>query len=165
MAAEQIALPTLDGPALVAGPIFLSFELQGKPGHKARHRSRIVFPRSGKPFIHNYPDPDTAAYEKVLAEYASLLMRRRVPTERPVALIVHAFLPIPKSWTNRDYAAAVAGAILPTGRPDGDNYLKIVDALNGVVWVDDSQVVDARVIKQYSERPALRVEVREFVVP
>lgn len=181
MGAEQGILPTLDGPALVVGPVFLCFELEGKPGHKARHRSRLVIPKDAwtgygpgayisktgikKLFIQQYPDPDTEAYEKVIAEYAGLLMRRKPPTEKPVALLVHSFRSIPASWSNRDHAAAVIGGILPTSRPDWDNYGKITDALNGIVWNDDSQVVDGRVIKRYSERPGLRIEIREYVLP
>ncbi len=152
--------------ALVPGPIFLAFEIEGKPGHKGRHRSRIVFPKTGKPFIHNYPDPATEAYETMVKEYAGLLMRRRPPTPNPVCLVVHAFREIPVSWSAREREAALVGAILPTSRPDGDNHLKAAqDALNKIVWLDDSQVVDGRCIKLYSDRPALRIEVREMIEP
>jgi Holliday junction resolvase RusA-like endonuclease len=161
--AEQLALPKLGPAPLVVGPVFLAFELRGKPGHKGRHRSRIVFPKVGKAFIHNYPDPETEAYEKTLGEAANLFMRGKEPTDNPVALLVHAFLAVPASWSNRDREAALAGAIRPTSRPDWDNYGKITDALNKIVWNDDSQVVDGRCIKQYSTEPALRIEVREFI--
>lgn len=178
---EQIALPTLEWPALVAGPVFITFELGGKPGHKARHRSRLVIPREAwthtqtasmilkkdiaKLFIQQYPDPDTEAYEKTLAEAAGLFMRGRVPTENPVALLVHSFREIPMSWSKTDKAKALAGAIRPTPRPDWDNYGKITDAFNGIVWKDDSQVVDGRSLKYYSDHPALRIEVRELLPP
>lgn len=162
----QPALPTMDWPALVAGPVFLCFELEGKPGHKGRHRSRMVFPKDGrKPFIHEYPDPDTEAYEKVLAELAALHMRRRPPTELPVALLVHSFRKVPVSWSRVDQEKALAGAIRPVSKPDWDNHAKVTDALNGIVWRDDSQVVDGRSLKYYSDRPALRVEVREMILP
>jgi Holliday junction resolvase RusA-like endonuclease len=114
--------------------------------------------------VHHYADAETEAYEAVLGELAALHMRRRAPTDKPVALLVHAFLRVPESWTMREREAALAGAILPTSRPDGDNFLKCAsDSLNKIVWVDDSQVVDARVIKRYDSSPALRIEVREFV--
>ena len=167
---------------LVVGPVFVCFELRGKPGHKGRHRSRIMIPkeawshdgRGGKwineagakrIFVLHHPDPETEKYEAVLREAAGLFMRRKSPTERPVALLVHAFREVPASWSKKDRRAALAGAILPTPKPDADNYAKIVDALNGVVWKDDSQVCDSRVIKRYSDQPALRIEVREFVTP
>lgn len=178
---DQPTLPTLEWPALVAGPVFLVFELNGPPGHKARHRSRLVIPKDvwvhtqrssfipkeniKRIFIQQYPDPDTEAYEKTLAEAAGLFMRGRPPTENPVSLLVHSFRPIPASWSKANKAKAAAGAILPTSRPDWDNYGKITDALNEIVWKDDSQVVDGRCIKRYSDEPALRIEVREFVLP
>lgn len=148
----------------MAGPVFLCFELGGKPPHKARHRSRIGY-KDGKPFVMQYPDPETAANEAILAEYAALEMRGRPPTDKPVALLVHVYRPIPESWSKVDKAKALANAILPTSKPDWDNYGKITDAFKGVVWNDDSQVVDGRVIKLYSDDPALRIEVREFVAP
>ncbi len=176
---EQGILPTLDGPVLAAGPVFVCFELEGHPGHKARHRSRIVIPKDAwtwfqgtavitkdsvrKLFIQNYPDPNTAAYEETLGYAGRLFMKSKPPTSNPVALMVHVFKAIPPSWTKRDQRAALMGGILPTGRPDWDNFGKITDALNGIVWLDDSQVVDGRVIKRYSDRPGLRIEVREFI--
>lgn len=178
---EQLPPPSLQWPALVAGPIFVEFELGGKPGHKGRHRSRLIIPKEAwthtqstscilkqnvsKIFISQYPDPETEKYEKVLAEAAGLFMRGRAPTENPVKLLVHSFRPIPASWSKRDKEKAEARALLPTSRPDWDNYGKITDALNGIVWNDDSQVCDGRVIKHYSTEPALRIEVREFIEP
>lgn len=171
-----------DGPAaLVAGPVFVQFELEGKPGHKGRHRSRIVVPKEAwstdgrvkwlnqaavkSLWIQNYPDEQTEAYERVLREAAGLFMRRKLPTERPVAFLMHVFREVPISWSKKDRRAALAGAILPTSKPDDDNHLKLRDALNGIVWKDDSQCCDSRVIKRYSDRPGLRVEVREFLEP
>jgi Holliday junction resolvase RusA-like endonuclease len=160
-------LPVFEAPVLKPGPVFLCFEIQGEPHAKQRHRSRIIFPTDPrkKAFIHNYPHPETEAYEKMLKEYAALLMRKREPTLNPVALLVHAFRRVPESWSAKDKRAALMGGIVPTARPDGDNYLKAAqDALNGIVYRDDSQIVDARVIKRFNERPAMRIEVREFLI-
>lgn len=169
-------------PALVVGPVFIEFEIQGKPGYKGRHRSRLVIPKDAwtgfganafifktdvkKLFIQHYADTDTAQYEAMIAEYAGILMRRRPPSERPLALLVYAFIPIPKSWSAKDRADALFGGIMPVSRPDHDNYLKVAsDAMNKIVFKDDSQVVDGRCIKQYSENPALWIQVREFIEP
>ena len=164
---DQAFLPSLDWPALIPGPVFLQFELDGEPGHKGRPRARIVSPRDGRPsFIHFYAEPATAAYEKTLSEYVGLLMRHREPTLQPVALLIHAYLKVPKSWGPTDRAKAFAGNIRPGSKPDFDNFAKsCCDAMNGIVWRDDAQVVDGRCIKLYSARPALRVEVREFITP
>jgi Holliday junction resolvase RusA-like endonuclease len=149
---------------LVAAPdVFLCFELLGAPHAKGRHRSRVVVPKVGKPFVHNYSDPETERYEGDLRQAAMLHMRGRKPAYGPLALLVHAFIRVPESWSAKNKEAALAEAILPTSRPDWDNYGKIVDALNGVVWRDDAQIVDGRVIKRYSTKPSLRIEVREFI--
>jgi len=43
--------------------------------------------------------------------------------------------------------------LLPAGKPDADNLLKIAaDALRGIVLADDASVVDARMIKSYFRR-------------
>ena len=105
------------------------------------------------------------AAEKTLKEAGALFMRGREPTSRPCALLVHAFIEVPKSWSKTDTRAALRGAILPTSRPDDDNYLKVRDALDEIVWKNDAQCCDSRVIKRYSDQPALRIEVREFVEP
>ena len=71
-----------------------------------------------------------------------------------------------KSWTAREKINARNGSALPTSTPDADNIGKLVgDALNEIVWKDNAQIVDLRVIKRYSDSPALRVEVREFLSP
>jgi Holliday junction resolvase RusA-like endonuclease len=148
--------------ALEPGAVFFSMVLRGDPKAKGRHRSRIIRPKNGPPFISQYPDPATAAYEKVLAQAAALRMRGQAPSDRPLYLLVVADIRVPKSWSKRDTEAALSGSLLPTSRPDADNYGKIVDALNGIVWADDSQVVDCRIVKRYSAAPAMTIEVREF---
>lgn len=164
MSAVEVSLPGLDG-ALVPGPVFFELTLLGHPQHKGRHRSRIVYPKKGKAFIHNYPDPETEKFEATLAKAAALAMRRCAPSEAPLCLLFIADRAIPRSWSHAEQVAAAEGRILPTSRPDWDNHGKITDALNKIVWLDDSQVVDARVIKRYSTSPALTVQVREFVTP
>jgi Holliday junction resolvase RusA-like endonuclease len=79
----------------------------------------------------------------------------------PVALSLIVLHPIPKSWSKRRQEAALAGTERPTTKPDADNVAKVVaDACNGVVWVDDAQVVELSVSKRYSSTPGVMVEVR-----
>lgn len=76
----------------------------------------------------------------------------------PVILDVIATFPIAESWSKAKKAQALRGELPHVSRPDADNCLKIVcDALNGVAWNDDSQVVDARVRKRYGGEPSLSV--------
>lgn len=183
MTKGQLTLPQIPGPALVVGPVFLCFEVPPLPrkpkkndrGEKIvgepvvpfnkKHCARIVHPRGRNSFVHEYDDPESAEWKQTIRAIAERYMRGRLPTALPVALLVHAFRPVPESWSKRDRELALLGAILPTSKPDDDNYLKIRDALNGVVWNDDAQCCDSRVLKLYSARPALRIEVREFMPP
>jgi Holliday junction resolvase RusA-like endonuclease len=61
---------------------------------------------------------------------------------------------IPTSWSKKKTAAALAGDISPTGKPDVDNCVKLLcDALNSVLWRDDAQIVEMTVRKAYANAP------------
>lgn len=61
-------------------------------------------------------------------------------------------------WTQRPLPKSKRKGILTepdTCKPDADNIEKLVmDALNGVAWIDDSQVTDPNVHKKYRYRGA-----------
>jgi Holliday junction resolvase RusA-like endonuclease len=99
-------------------------------------------------------------YEARLAHVAQLVMDGRVPLPDALVVTMEARLPVPKSWSQKKRDAALCGALLPTGKPDGDNYAKMLDSLNQIVWVDDAQIVDLRIRKFYSARPGMKIEVR-----
>lgn len=64
------------------------------------------------------------------------------------------------SSSKKKAEAAEMGELLPVSKPDVDNYLKgIKDALNGVIWKDDSQVTDVIARKRYSARPRVEVTI------
>lgn len=68
----------------------------------------------------------------------------------------------PKRWTEAKRADAFRGLLHPMGRPDWDNYGKLAsDALNGLFWNDDAQLVDVRVRKLYRPSAAIHVYIRE----
>lgn len=161
----EVQLPLIAdaAPLTVASHPFASFELPGEPRAWERAGAAIRWGK-GRPFVHFYTPAAMSAYQQQIGWAAKAAMRGRHPTSQPVALLIHAFMPIPDSWHWKKKLAARSGMILPIGRPDFDNLGKIAaDAINGIVWGDDATVVDGRVIKRYSDRPALRIEVREFV--
>ncbi len=161
----QLALINDVAPLVVSRETFVVFELQGEPHAWERPGAMIRKGRHG-PYIHWYTRTDDERYRLAIGWAAKAAMRGRAPTDKPVALLVHAFLSIPESWHWKKKQLARAGVILPTDKPDFDNLGKAAaDAIKGIVWGDDSAVCDGRVIKRYSDRPALRVEVRELVPP
>lgn len=164
MAESNIQLPLIaEAGALTVSPdIFCTFELPGRPRAWERPGATIRF-GAGRPFIHWYVPAEEAQYRDQIAWCARAAMRSKEPTSGPVALIIHAFMPIPMSWPARRQLDAASGALLPGTRPDWDNFGKLVDALKTIIWTDDAVVVDGRVIKRYSRNPALRFEIREYV--
>jgi Holliday junction resolvase RusA-like endonuclease len=84
------------------------------------------------------------------------------PLEGALALGMCVYRPIPKSFSKRRREAAERGKLRPITKPDLDNYVKAAkDALKGVVWADDSQIVDyiEPFGKFYSERPRIEIVV------
>lgn len=126
-------------------------ELEGEPRGKGRPR----FTRQG----HAYTDEATRTYEEALKLKGRAAMRGRDPLTGPLAVTVLAVFGVPASWSKKKRAAALAGTERPTVKPDGDNCLKMLDALNEVVFVDDAQIVRAVVDKIYGDRPRLVVDV------
>jgi len=46
-------------------------------------------------------------------------------------------------------------------RPDLSNYVKFLeDALNGVVWMDDAQIVKLVALKDYSDNPRVELTIQ-----
>ena len=73
-----------------------------------------------------------------------------------------AYYSIPKSDSRKKRDLKINGALRPMKKPDADNVLKcICDALNGVAFVDDAQVVRAVVEKFYSMDPRVDVKITE----
>lgn len=107
----------------------------------------------------------TRSYESHLRMAAQDVMGGRAPVEGALKVCVFASFPIPASWPKKRRQAALAGTARPTSKPDADNLLKILDALNQVVWRDDSQIVDGFVRKLYSETPELVVTVEVISEP
>ena len=75
---------------------------------------------------------------------------------------ITAYFPIPKSVSKKKREAMLARTIRPIVKCDWDNIGKIVcDALNGIAYHDDKQVVDGQVRKFYSDQPRVVVTIQE----
>ncbi len=106
-----------------------------------------------------YTPKKTRDYENKLAFFASEVMKDAPLLEGPLWVCVRVSVSIPESWSKKKRALALAGEIKPIGRPDLDNYIKILDALNGIVWKDDSQIVEISAFKYYGEKPRLFLDI------
>ncbi|HEX9321792.1 MAG TPA: RusA family crossover junction endodeoxyribonuclease [Xanthobacteraceae bacterium] len=127
-------------------------ELAGEPRGKGRPRfvrgTGVAFTPSA-----------TRKHEAALRYAAQQEMNGRPPFDTALVITVVATFAVPVSWSKRKRADALSGTLPHVKAPDCDNLLKCVDALNGVTWIDDKQITRAVVIKQYGERPSLRIEI------
>lgn len=128
--------------------------IPGTPVPKGRPRAA----RTAAGAVRTYTPGRTRDYERKLA-YAVSQHYSGIPVSAPLSIDLGVALPVPGSWPLWKRTAALARVILPAGRPDLDNYLKTLDALNGLVWADDSQIVTLRVKKFYYPKPGLFVRV------
>lgn len=129
-------------------------QLPGVPVGKGR-------PRFVRATGHAFTPAKTRSYESMLQGVAIEAMRGIAPLEGALQVKVEAYFPVPQSWSKSKRSAALLGATRPTKKPDADNLLKVLDALNEVVFHDDSQIVDGSVVKHYSDQPRLVIRIRE----
>ena len=78
-------------------------------------------------------------------------------------MIMDIYRQIPKSVSKKRRELKNERIIRPTVKPDIDNYTKgILDSLNGICWIDDSQIVSLIANKYYSDEPRVEIEIKEL---
>lgn len=78
----------------------------------------------------------------------------------PLSVRIDYEVAIPKSWPKKKKAMARAMLLMPSVKPDVDNVVKLVgDALNGIVWRDDSQIYELHVSRRYADVPKATVTI------
>lgn len=133
----------------------VQFLVPGEPVGKGRPRVSTIGGHARM-----FTPAKTASYEGLIAMTGTEAMAGRTLLEGPVMVEMRIVLPVPASKSKKFKAQALAGEIFPTKKPDMDNVIKaIYDGLNGVVWKDDVQVVDAFVRKRYGEVPGVHVRI------
>ena len=136
----------------------VSFTVPGQPVSKQRPK----FARQGR-FVRAYTPEQTASYE-------NLVMLSYCKDGEPIKLsgaikaTIHAFFPIPKSVSKRKHAQMASNEVLPIAvRADADNIAKaILDALNGIAYDDDKQIIELHSYKFYSDYPRAEVVLEEL---
>lgn len=134
----------------------IEFTVLGEPVSQGRPRATTI---NGRARMY---DPDKSRDYKnylrlVASEYAP-----KTPLEGPLIVRMDVYRPIPKSFSKKKMDKAEAGEIRPITKPDGSNYLKgIEDALNGLIWKDDSQIIEATIGKWYSQKPRIKIQIQE----
>jgi len=135
----------------------VTFKVDGVPVPKGRAR----YVRRGN-HISTYTPEKTRTYETLIKDAARQAMGVSEALQTPVSLYLYIRVPIPASATKKRLQAIADGSEKPTKKPDASNVLKSVeDGMNGVVYKDDSQIVNIHVTKVYSSEPGVDICVKE----
>ena len=118
-------------------------------------------PRFNGKSKHVYEDPTFGEYKKKVIEAFEESGGKVYEKDLPLRMIVDIYMGVPKSASfKKQYDLIAYGR--PTKRPDNDNIYKgIADALNGVAYYDDSQIVITEINKFWSTEPRVEVTIRE----
>lgn len=133
------------------------FIVDGKVQPKQRPR---VYrnPKTGQ--AHAVTPRQTVEYEnKVKASYIDA---EGIKFEGAVEMVVNIYTEIPKSVSKKKRAEMLLNKRPITKTGDIDNLFKAIsDALNGLAYDDDSQIVDGYIHKYYSEQARAEIIIRE----
>lgn len=121
------------------------FEIPGEPQGKARARTVKG---------HSYTPQKTVLYENLIKTcFLAAENKETYFDKEPIEMYINALYPIPKSTTKKDRERIARKELFPTKKPDADNIAKVVcDALNGIAYHDDTQIVKLTIRKLYTDK-------------
>ena len=96
-----------------------------------------------------YTPAKTKAAEQYLRTFVSGYPK--FATGLPLVVSIDFYLTKPKSVSKK--------RVFPITRPDLDNYIKIIDAFNGVLWDDDSQIIRMLARKEYGSPARIELNI------
>lgn len=107
-----------------------------------------------------------AAWRERVSLYAAQAMKGASPLEGAIRLVVCFGFARPAGHWLKSGALAKGARIHHTTYPDLDKLERsLKDALTGIVWLDDKQVIEHRTTKAYTGMDATDVQVEEVEVP
>lgn len=129
------------------------FFVPGAPQGKGRAKVAA----RGK-FAHAYSPEKTVAYESLIkSQYAAAYPDAELFIGE-IDMSIKAWFEVPKSTSTKQKLRMLSGCINPAKKPDADNIAKVIcDALNGIAYRDDTQVINLHIRKRYAEKPGVDV--------
>ena len=127
-----------------------------------------VIPKGRPRFTRNrraYTPSRTTEYEKkVECAYRTEYPVGLAFTNEPLEMILNVYMAIPKGISKKKREHMLLHEYPALHNGDVDNFLKsVADALNGVAYTDDCQIVSATVNKIWSESAKAEVTLRPLV--
>lgn len=102
----------------------------------------------------------TVNYETLIKEL--FIISKQEQLQGMLSATIVCYFGMPKSTTKKNLVLMRSNTIRPTKKPDTDNLAKIcLDALNGLAYKDDSQVVSLAISKWYSDNPRVEIQIME----
>lgn len=135
----------------------ISFKVMGEPVGKGRPK----FSRRGN-YVHAYTPKATVEYEeKIKFEFLASNCESLPVYGKgiPLKLKLLIGMKIPKNFSQKKRELCYKRLLVPTKKPDVDNVLKCMDALNGLAFYDDSQITVVHAEKIYVDDPFLQIEI------
>lgn len=137
----------------VTDQLFFTFEIEPVPQLRPR-----VSSRGG--YVKVYDPPKVKNFKNLLRSLA-VHQYSRPPLLGPLSVSLTFYRPVQKSISQSERERRLSNKSKPVVKPDTDNYIKAtLDALNGVLWHDDSQIVKITGEKRYSDHPKITVSVK-----
>ena len=107
-----------------------------------------------------YDPPKVKNFKRILRSLA-VDQYARPPLLGPLSVSLTFYRPVQKSISQSERERRLSNESKPVVKPDTDNYIKsTLDALNGILWHDDAQIVKITGEKRYSDRPKITVSVK-----
>jgi Holliday junction resolvase RusA-like endonuclease len=134
-----------------------SFTVEGTPIAKGRPKFRRI-----NNFVSVYTPAKTKSYEVEVGKLAKAAMGDQEPLETPMVVCVYISMAVPKSYSKKRRQDCLDKVERPLKKPDIDNVVKaITDAMNGIVYQDDCQIVSLHSTKVYASEASVSVFVSE----
>ena len=135
----------------------VTYLVEGNPVGKGRPK----FARRGN-FVSTYTPTKTRDYEDLIKEAARKAMGSNEVLETPVTVAIYITVPIPQSYSKKRTEACLSGSERPIKKPDIDNVAKcFLDAMNEIVYKDDTQVLTLHITKVYGTVGMVEVMIKE----
>jgi Holliday junction resolvase RusA-like endonuclease len=135
----------------------ISFQIPGPPQGKARARTFFNYKLG---HMSSITPEKTVLYEN-LVKMSYQLVSQYISV-KPLRVYIRACFEPPRSASKAKRLDMVTDKIRPTKKPDIDNIAKVIlDALNGIAYKDDTQVVTLEVRKFYKDTPCVIVDIEE----
>jgi Holliday junction resolvase RusA-like endonuclease len=120
-------------------------------------------PRRASNIKGTYTPAKTVNYETYVKELFTIAYPDFEPMTGAVGFRIAAYLKIPESKSKRKKGLMVLDEVKATKIPDLDNVLKIImDALEGLAYLDDKQVISAFIHKKWSNKPRVDINIYDL---